>query len=606
MLSILPPQIAQVYAQVESPLLLRSAAEVAALNASSPIRTPRVHGARAEYVKLIGRLLAQQMISFTSSPRAVNGVFAVAKDSESDRLIIDAQRANRLFVPPPHVALPNPSHLVQLQVPRGWRLFVGKSDLSNYYHHLGLPLWLQPYFALPPLTAEEQLSLGLPVSSEPCYPMCCTLPMGWSHAVYIANTGHEWILYRDDLVLHVSDNILRLSSPAVSHERVLHGVIVDDLFVFSLNFQLATQVFHAVLAAYARAGLLVKSSKIVWPTESIVKVMGFEIDGRLGSISLSLDTRLSLYSSTVAVLQRGEWTGLGLAHLIGKWTWCMLVRRCSLCLLQHVYRYISVAGRRRFSLWPSVAKELRWLLGLLPLLHHQLHTPYFTRVLATDASSIGGGVVASPLSSATAASLWPLCSSKLHAMCQVLHARDVKQIGAELTDVAASAALYSTATDDMSHVCTPSLLSTVASDLLVVAATGYSSYYKEVCSLPWRTIASRRWRHSEHINALELRAVLLALHWTLSFPSALSRRLLLMVDSTVVYFALWKGRCSSPALLVLVRRIHSLLLAAGITLCVGWLPSQVNPADGPSRLQTSVGQVLALAPTVDAAPPPFR
>src|ERR1700682_5168964 len=105
------------------------------------------------------------MLSLTAQPEAVNGVFTVGKDAESDRLIIDAQPANRLFVDSPHVALPDPSHLVQLQVPRRRRMFAGKSDLSNYYHHLGLPVWMQPYFALPPLTPEELAELGLPADA---------------------------------------------------------------------------------------------------------------------------------------------------------------------------------------------------------------------------------------------------------------------------------------------------------------------------------------------------------------------------------------------------------------------------------------------------------
>lgn len=580
MTSILPPPIALLYEQSESPLLLRPADEVAALNRTAPIRTPRVNGARTEYVELIRRLKQQGMVSFTSSPRAVNGVFTVAKDSESDRLIIDAQRANRLFLPSPHVALPNPSHLVQLQVPVGTQLFVGKSDLSNFYHHLGLPAWLQPFFALPALTADEQKSLGLPTDSPstPCHPMCCTLPMGWSHAVYIANTGHEHVLYRDS-VLCVENNLLRMSSPLVSHERVLHGVVIDDFFCFSLNEQLAKQEFQAVLGAYRRAGFIVKQSKVVWPTVETVKIIGFEVHGKVGKISLAMEGRLALLQATLALLQRGQITGLMLAQLVGRWTWCMLVRRCSLCLLQHVYRFISIAGRRRFILWPSVRRELKSLLGLLPLLQLDLHTPYFTRVIATDSSSFAAGVVSSPLTAELQDSLWPLCSSKRHAIMQTLHARDAKEAEIELTDAAAAIQLYSD-----SH-STPTSQLSEGGDLRQVAAAAYSSLYLQLHSLRWSTIVSKSWRAEEHINALELRACLLALHWALSFPSSLSRRIFLLVDSTVAFFSLWKGRSSSPQLLMILRKIHSLLLAGGISLSVGWLPSEINPADGPSRLQ---------------------
>ena len=77
----------------------------------------------------------------------------VADDQEAIRgayrMVIDAQPANRLFADPPRVDLPNPSHLVQMQLPADSPMFVAKSDLSNFYHHLGLPVWLQPFFALP-------------------------------------------------------------------------------------------------------------------------------------------------------------------------------------------------------------------------------------------------------------------------------------------------------------------------------------------------------------------------------------------------------------------------------------------------------------------------
>jgi hypothetical protein len=117
------------------------------------------------------------------------------------------------------------------------------------------------------------------------------------------------------------------------------------------------------------------------------------------------------------------------------------------------------------------------------------------------------------------------------------------------------------------------------------AAQHYSAFYAAVVADRWSTIVSSPWRSPEHINALELRAALLSLHWLLSYPSAHSSRVYLLVDSTVALFALWKGRSSSPRLLVILRKISALLLASGTMLLPGWLPSAVNPADRPSRLK---------------------
>ena len=551
--SVLPPDMARAYCDPsQAAALLRPPIEIFALDVAAPLKPARVAGSRTEYTKLIGRMLEAGMIRFTSTPRAVNGVFTVGKDADADRLIIDAQPANRLFVDSPHVALPNPSHLTQLRVPRGARLQSGKSDLSNFYHHLGLPEWMVDYFALPPLTAAELAQLGLP--ADACFPACLTLPMGFSHAVPLAQGAHLHVVYSSG-ALSPSDNILEMRSPDVTADSVKHGIIVDDLFLFSLDHDLATAAFQRVLAAYAAAGFVVKPSKVVLPSDQPLKVIGFVIGldaDNHTSIALSSDACQDLAQTTLFFLSRGVATGLQLAHIIGRWTWCMLLRRPSLAVLQHAYRYIEVAGRRRFTIWPSVRRELWMLLGLLPLLHARLDVDLFHNLLASDASEEAAGVVCTRLTPDIGRRVWQLCSSKEHVNLQTI----LNAAGQRGDTLAADAA---------------------------AALSQYSSFYSDVLAARWSTIISSPWRVSEHINALELRAVLLALHWLLSYPSSHSSRVYLLVDSTVTLYSLWKGRSSSAPLLLILRRINALLLASGISLLTGWLPSAVNPADAPSR-----------------------
>jgi len=556
---VLPPDVAAAYTSGPSAALLRSPAEVFTLDFTQPLRRPRIAGSRAEYVKLVARLARAGMVGFTAAPKAVNGVFAVGKDADADRLIIDAQPANRLFVDSPRVSLPDPSHLVQLQVPKGHTMYVGKSDLSNFYHHLGLPEWMQPYFALPPLTPAELADCGLPLGAA--YPMCLTLPMGFSHAVYLAQCAHTHVLYSRS-ALDPSDSLLLLSSPAVTHARAIHGIVIDDFFLFSLSLPLAERVFDAVLAAYRFAGFIVKQSKVVRPTSAPVKVIGFDIDGSRASISLPAETQLSLLRATHAALRLDTVSGTVLSHLIGRWTWVMLLRRPSLAVLQHAYRYISVARGRPFTLWPSVRRELRMLLGLMPLMHAQLDALPFHRAIASDASELAGGVVSTPLTPSVHSGFWPLCSTRHHAVLQArLNADSMRGALAELPPA-----------------------SDGASDRLSAIARTFDAFYSRVSDAPWRTIASKAWLGPEHINALELRAALIAVHWALSYPSALCSRVYLLLDSAVAFFSLWKGRSSSPSLLLVLRKISALLLAGGLSLLPGWVPSAVNPADAPSRL----------------------
>lgn len=563
LISVLPPDLAAQYADpAHGASLMRPELEIFALNQSAPLKPPRVAGSRSEYVRLIGRMVGVGMSSFTSQPKCVNGVFAVGKDEESDRLIIDAQPANRLFADPPHVALPDPSHLVQLRIPEGFVLCVGKSDLSNYYHHLGLPAWMQPYFALPPLTVAELASIGIQ-SSVPLYPMCLTLPMGFSHAVFLANTSHEFVVYSSG-ALSREDNLLRLVSPDVDSTRAVHGIVIDDFFLFSLNLELAQRIFDRVLAAYRAAGFVVKPSKVVHPTTRPVKVIGFMIArDPVGhtTIQLSIESALELARVTLAVLERGQVSGLGLAHVIGRWTWSMLLRRPSLAVLQHVYRYVEVAGRRRFTLWPSVRRELWMLLGLLPLLHARFDVPTFRHLIATDASELGGGVVCTAITPQLNQRVWPICSSRAHAYMQTIC--NALALNGHLSDLP---------------------------PLLVQPSSAYTAFYTDVLASRWSTIISSGWLLPEHINVLELRAVLLAIHWLLSYPSSHLSRVYLLVDSTVALFALWKGRSSSAQLLLILRKINALLLASGVSLLTGWIPSGVNPADRPSRVIASTSR----------------
>jgi hypothetical protein len=230
--SVLPEDAARLYSTPDCPALLRDPLEVQALNIAAPLRRPGVAGSRTEYLRLLARLHPLGMIGFTRQPKAVNGVFTVAKDGETDRLIIDARAANRLFVDSPKVRLPNASHLVHLFVSPDCHVNAGKSDMSNFYHHMEMAEWMQPYFCLPPLSPDEQRALALPCADgEWLYPMCRSLPMGFSHAVYLAQSAHEHIIYSSGAA-RPEDNIMHEESAPLSpgSGRIRHGIYIDDYF----------------------------------------------------------------------------------------------------------------------------------------------------------------------------------------------------------------------------------------------------------------------------------------------------------------------------------------------------------------------------------------
>lgn len=548
LLELLPPDIALNYVLPANHL--RDAAEIEALNLSHPLPPPRVSGARSEYVALLIRMKAAGMISFTAHPRAVNGVFSVHKDATSDRLIIDAQPANRLLVDSPHVRLPNPSHLVQLHVPPQRKLYCAKSDLSNFYHQLRLPAAWQPYFALPHLSTEECQQLGCD-STQP-YPMCTTLPMGFSHAVYLAQAVHEHVLYSTG-ALRPCDSVLNLDSPLV--DRCLHAAYIDDLLLLGTDYHQVLTAYNACIQAYMTFGLPVSVKKLEPPSLKLppVKAIGVTIDGRTLTLFIAAEDRLKLISSTLAVLHSPTVTGLQLSQLIGSWTWCLMLRRPALSILRHVYRYIIVADKLPFTLWPSVRTELVCLLAMVTLLHTSMAAPFFHHAYASDASELAAGVVTTPLTHALARALYPLSSNpsvNLLPLQRALGPDGDSQLPAEFLQY----------------------MEDIGSEL-----------HESVTLAPWATIVSQRWRHMQHINALELHAALLAVRHAITHPDCISSRVFSLVDSSVVYYALWKGRSSSSRLLPVLRQLASMLLATGMTLQPCWIPSALNPADKPSR-----------------------
>ena len=135
-----------------------------------------------------------------------------------------------------------------------------------------------------------------------------------------------------------------------------------------------------------------------------------------------------------------------------------------------------------------------------------------------------------------------------------------------------------------------SLVSLKGEDLLLQAASeDVVKYHRLRASIPanlwkWRTAAAWKWKGGkEHINVLEMRAVLCALRWRLEKQHHIAIKLVHLVDSQVCLHALSRGRSSSRKLRRTLSRINSLLLATGSQVLWTYVHTKQNPADAPSR-----------------------
>lgn len=125
--------------------------------------------------------------------------------------------------------------------------------------------------------------------------------------------------------------------------------------------------------------------------------------------------------------------------------------------------------------------------------------------------------------------------------------------------------------------------------LLTTASSQLTKFHRLRTSVParlwrWSVVTGWRWKGApEHINALELRAVLTSLKWRIQVKGQVKGRFLHLVDSLVVLHALSRGRSSSRKLRSSLCRINALLLCSSNQALWGYVQTDQNPADRPSR-----------------------
>jgi hypothetical protein len=101
----------------------------------------------------------------------------------------------------------------------------------------------------------------------------------------------------------------------------------------------------------------------------------------------------------------------------------------------------------------------------------------------------------------------------------------------------------------------------------------------------WQTKYFWGWRdkNSDHINILEAYACLSAFRWRLRSRKGLAKKFLHLIDSQVVQAVFTKHRSSSKKLNRLCQKWSALELASSCHCLLGFVRSDQNPADAPSR-----------------------
>lgn len=125
--------------------------------------------------------------------------------------------------------------------------------------------------------------------------------------------------------------------------------------------------------------------------------------------------------------------------------------------------------------------------------------------------------------------------------------------------------------------------------LLTTPTTQMVRHHRLRASVPsalwrWKVVTGWQWKlGKEHINSLELRAILTSLRWRLERKGHFNLRFIHLTDSLVCLHCLTRGRTSSRKLRRTLARINALLLASNSQPLWGYVHTDQNPADKPSR-----------------------
>ena len=280
--------------------------------------------------------------------------------------------------------------------------------------------------------------------------------------------------------------------------------------------------------------------------KSSATVIGIALDS--GRYLAPETKKLHLLMAGICHLLRSQasLTGDELAAILGTCSWFAALCRAVFSCFHSVYDFSRDRVPERTSLPSSARAELSLFLAVCTLLEADTWREWQDCIVATDASSVFGfGVSVAN------------CSPQI--------------------------------TRNIANSCTMS-----STYIRLSRTTPHPDEEPErprkgtPCKVPlgrgcFRTVIASKARHLAHSGSLETTAVVLGLRWLLRCASRHSKRTLLLIDAQAVLGAAAKGRSSAPSIRRGVMRIAAHLLAGNIQPYYGYIPSEENPADTPSR-----------------------
>ena len=385
-------------------------------------RKARVHCSRPELLKLVKIWDAYGSLALVPCEDIPTdetvGIFAVPKDHQYDRLIINPTVINSRMAGYSHFTKKlAPGALISLlSLEPHQALRYNADDLSDFYYTfrvssarakrnaIGVPLYR---------SEVEDFSCVPKDSPGPFYPALATLAMGDNHAVEIAQCSHHSLLQIEAGCMNDCET-LEYRKP-VPRSDFIEMLAIDDhiglqkVDIKDLPFKFPdrdTRVFEQSNRAYSKVGLVSHPGKQRrFETEGVL--LGADLDGIAGRVSAPRSRILMLILVTSIVCRKGTCTRQMLSSILGCWIHVVLFRRPLLALIDALFKEgIHLGDNKTFRLSSQARHELMSLCILGTCAQADLRVSFCPRIYALDASPWGGGIVVSEATSAATSELW--------------------------------------------------------------------------------------------------------------------------------------------------------------------------------------------------------
>ena len=544
--------------------VVRERMEAAGL--AAPYMDPILKNSGRVYAQFCKRLESAGVVEYHRSYVERVGAFAVAKKSGRQRLVIDARLANLHFEKPEKARLATGSTFARLEVDNGPPVEVGGVDIADAFYNISLPAGLRKLFALPGILARD---VGVTVCegqqvkpSTVVFPVLKVVPMGWSHALWVCQYAHEAVVNCNP---HVDSQLRVVDKREVPKlKSYLHTEYVDNFVVLTQRKGLAYDLADRIGQALRERGL---------PTHEVeagtgLETLGWKFSKDHPMVQVTPKRLWKLRLATQELLRVGRCDGRLLERLIGHYTFAGLLQRGFLSVFQASYVFVRKHYNQTVTIWPEVHREFFWACSLICLVRRDLSAVWSETVHATDASFWGRGVTSTHRDESDIRNVaaycdrWRFSAEEEKAVCEAESLTAAQQLD-------------------------PESLALPAEEL---GGIGNSDQVREVplgfIGEDGIKVDSAKWDRVEGIPTLEGRSVVwLGQHLARSQKN-LGRRHLVLTDSMSVTLSLTKGRSSTRSLNRVCRQMAAIELMSGMQFNYRWFPSELNPADFPSRAQT--------------------